>query len=174
MKIRAELNYLRISPRKVRLVADLVRGKQGLEAKRILSFTNKGAAKSLLKLLNSAIANAKDNFQLVPEDLQISGLLVNEGPKLKRWRPRARGQAYEIQKKTSHIIITLREIDKERKKIPKKILKDKKTEQPKVKEVKEEKKITKVRPGEKKERIVGARKPLAQRGIKRIFRRKAF
>ena len=111
MEVTAKLRYLRIAPRKVRLVADLVRGKSVEEATHILNFTRKRAAKPLLKLLNSAVANASHNFQLKKENLYISKILVNEGPKLKRWRPRARGMAYEIQKKTSHITLTLAEMD---------------------------------------------------------------
>jgi large subunit ribosomal protein L22 len=110
MKVVAQLNYLRIAPRKVRLVADLIRGKSVKEAKRILNFTRKKAAKPMLKLLNSAIANAKHNFNLEEDRLFISKILVNEGPKLKRWMPRARGSISEIQKKSSHIFLELEEI----------------------------------------------------------------
>jgi len=109
MEVTAKLRYLRIAPRKVRLVADLVRGKSVEEATHILNFTRKRAAKPILKLLNSAIANASHNFQLKKENLYISKIVVNEGPKLKRWRPRARGVTYEIQKKTSHITLVLAE-----------------------------------------------------------------
>ena len=119
MEVTAKLRYLRIAPRKVRLVADLVRGKSVEEATHILNFTRKRAAKPLLKLLNSAVANASHNFQLKKENLYISKILVNEGPKLKRWRPRARGVTYEIQKKTSHITLVLTEIeDKNLKPLP--------------------------------------------------------
>ncbi len=117
MEVTAKLRYLRIAPRKVRLVADLVRGKSVEEATHILNFTRKRAAKPLLKLLNSAVANASHNFQLKKENLYISKILVNEGPKLKRWRPRARGMAYEIQKKTSHITLTLAEMDNRKSKL---------------------------------------------------------
>ena len=111
MEVTAKLRYLRIAPRKVRLVADLVRGKSVEEATHILNFTRKRATKPILKLLNSAVANASHNFQLKKENLYISKILVNEGPKLKRWRPRARGVTYEIQKKTSHITLVLTEMD---------------------------------------------------------------
>lgn len=115
MPVKAELNYLRIAPRKVRLVADLIRGKPVKEAQSILEFTVKKAANPLLKLLKSAIANAKHNFNLDENKLFISKLLVNEGPKLKRIMPRARGRAATIQKKTSHIILVLDELKEERK-----------------------------------------------------------
>ena len=110
MTFQATLRYLRIAPRKVRLVADLIRGKKVLEAKTILKFTVKGAVQPILKLLNSAVANAKDKE--APDNLYISKITVNEGPKNKRWMPRARGQAYEIQKKTSHVTIVLSKIAK--------------------------------------------------------------
>lgn len=88
-------------------MADLIRGKKVEAAQTILDFTTKGAAKSLLKLLNSAAANAKNNHQLDVSALYISKITVDEGQKYKRWMPRARGQASEIQKKTSHITIIL-------------------------------------------------------------------
>jgi len=112
MEVNAKLQNLRIAPRKVRLVADLIRGKKLDEAQTILGFTRKRGSLSLLKLLGQALNNAKNNFQLDPSNLFISKILVNEGPKLKRWRPRSRGQASPIQKKTSHILIVLDEIRK--------------------------------------------------------------
>jgi len=98
-----------MAPRKVRLVADLIRGKDVKEAKEILSFCKRRAAKPLLKLLNSAIANAKHNFNLKEENLFVSKIMVDEGPRLKRIFPRARGRADTIQKKMSHITIVLEE-----------------------------------------------------------------
>lgn len=105
----AKLNYLKIAPRKVRMVADLIRGKSVEEAGAILNFTIKGAAKPMGKLLASAVANAKHNFQLDAINLYISKITVDEGPKQKRWRARARGRAAAIQKKSSHITIILDE-----------------------------------------------------------------
>ena len=101
MVIVAKLRYLRIAPRKVRLVVDLIKGKAIEEAQTILNFTVKKATQPLVKLLNSAVANAKNNFQLEESNLYISRITVDEGPKYKRWRARARGIASEIQKKTS-------------------------------------------------------------------------
>jgi len=124
MIVAAKLNYLRIAPRKVRLLADLVRGKSVGEARTVLRFTIKKGTQPLLKLLNSAAANAKNNLKLNEADLFISKIEVNEGPKYKRWRPRARGQAYEIQKKTSHINLFLSEV--KGKKTKKKVKKTKK------------------------------------------------
>ncbi|MFH1780502.1 MAG: 50S ribosomal protein L22 [Candidatus Nealsonbacteria bacterium] len=107
MKIKASLNKLRISARKVRLVADMVRGKSAQKAAAILSFTTKKAAHPILKLLNSALANAKNNMKLDSAALFVEKIEVNDGPKYKRMRTRARGQGFEIQKKTSHIIMVL-------------------------------------------------------------------
>ncbi len=120
MTVTAKLQYLRIAPRKVRLVADAIRGKSIEEARNILRFTVKKGAPPLLKLLNSAAANAKNNPKLAEADFYISKIEVNEGPKYKRFRPRARGQAYEIQKKTSHINLVLDEV-KTKKKTAKKV-----------------------------------------------------
>ncbi|MCD6148830.1 50S ribosomal protein L22 [bacterium] len=110
MPVRAKLRNLRIAPRKVRMVADLIRRKPVVEAENILKFTVKRAAPVILKLLNSAVANAKNNFKMEKDNLYIQRILVDEGPKMKRWLPRARGKADEIQKKTSHITIILDEI----------------------------------------------------------------
>ncbi len=111
MKVDAKLNYLRIAPRKVRLVADSIRGRKVNEAEYRLRFTPKRASGPVSKLLNSAIANAEHNFDLKKDNLYISEIRVDEGPTLKRWRPRARGAANQIQKKTSHITIVLEEIE---------------------------------------------------------------
>ncbi|MBC7074074.1 50S ribosomal protein L22 [Candidatus Parcubacteria bacterium] len=109
MEVKAHLRYLRIAPRKVRLVADLIRGKDIREAEKILAFCKKKAAKPLLKLLKSAIANATHNFNLKEENLFVEKILVNEGPRLKRIFPRARGSSDILQKKMSHVTIILNE-----------------------------------------------------------------
>lgn len=113
MEIKASLNYFRMSPRKVRLVADLIRGMEANRAKAELYFLRKRAGRSLLKLLNSALANAKNNFELKPErmnKLYIKSIEVNEAPTLKRFRAVAMGAAHPIDKRTSHIKIVLDEI----------------------------------------------------------------
>jgi large subunit ribosomal protein L22 len=112
MEVKANLRYLRMAPRKVRLLADLIRGKSAKEAEKILSFTTKRAALPLLKLLKSAMANAKHNFNLDEENLFVSKILVNEGPRLKRIFPRARGRADIKQKKMSHVTLILSELPK--------------------------------------------------------------
>ncbi len=116
MPTTVKLRYLRITPRKVRLVADLIRNKSVEEAQTILNFTIKKAVGPLTKLLKSAVASAKNNFHLEESNLRVSKITIDEGPKYKRWMPRARGQAYEIQKKTSHITLVLDEIVKKPKK----------------------------------------------------------
>lgn len=110
MQSTSTLRYLRIAPRKVRLVADLIKGKNVAEAKAILKYATKGAAEPLQKTLQSAIAGATHNLQLQEGNLYVSKVTVSEGPKLKRYRPRARGRAYPIQKKTSHITVIVDEI----------------------------------------------------------------
>lgn len=168
MPVTAKLRYLRIAPRKVRLVADLVRGKKVEEAQTILNFTTKKASLPLSKLLKQGIANAKNNFQMEPANLFISKIIVDEGPKYKRWQARARGQAYEIQKKTSHITLVFDEIVKKPKKV-KRVRKPKAIEKPKEK-IEKAPKLEK--PKLKPELEI--RKPKIERGLKRIFRRKAF
>jgi len=111
-EIKAKLKYLRIAPRKVRLVADLIRGRKAEEAAVILKFIAKRAAKPISKLLHSALANAENNFQAKAEKLYISKITVDEAPKMKRWRARSRGRSMQIQKKSSHITIILEEEEK--------------------------------------------------------------
>ncbi len=107
MPITAKLRHLRISPRKVRLVTDLVKGLSVEEAEKQLKFLNKKAARPVLKLLNSAIANAQHNASLAKEILYVKDITVEPGPTLKRWRPRAMGRSAPIMKRTSHINIIL-------------------------------------------------------------------
>ena len=107
MQSVATLRNLRIAPRKVRLIADLIRGKSIREAETILRFTTKKGTDAFSKLLKAAIAAAKLRFDVQENQLYIERLFVNEGSKLKRQRARSRGQAFEIQKKTSHITLVL-------------------------------------------------------------------
>lgn len=113
MQVKAHLNNLRISPRKVRLVIDLIKGMDVGEAKVQLEFMDKKSAGPILKLLNSAIANARNNFSLNQDNLYVSSVTANEGPILKRWMPRAMGRAAAIKKRTSNITIVLGEKKKE-------------------------------------------------------------
>lgn len=109
MEAKAIARYVRLTPRKARLVADVVRGKSALQALDILTFTNKKAAGVLKKTLASAIANATNNFNMNEENLYISKVTIDEGPMLKRVMPRAMGRADIIQKKTSHVTIVVAE-----------------------------------------------------------------
>ncbi|BDZ30370.1 50S ribosomal protein L22 [Lactiplantibacillus sp. WILCCON 0030] len=105
----ATAKTVRIAARKVRLVVDLIRGKSVAEALAILKFTPRGGSPVVEKVLLSAVANAENNFDLDREDLVVSEAFVNEGPTLKRFRPRAKGSASPINKRTSHITITVTE-----------------------------------------------------------------
>lgn len=176
MTVTAKLNYLRIAPRKVRLVADLIRGKSVEEAQAILDFTIGKSVHPLSKLLKSALASATHNFQLDLANLYISKIMIDEGPKLKRWRPRARGQAYEIQKKTSHITLLLDEIAKTSKKIKvrKRTGKPEKIEASETSEKKPQEPVAAKPVKSKFKPKFETFKPKIEKGIKRIFRRKAF
>lgn len=105
----ATAKTVRIAPRKVRLVTDLIRGKSIGEAISILKFTPNGAATAVEKVLMSAIANAEHNYDLDLESLYVSEAFANEGPTMKRFRPRAKGSASPINKRTSHITIVVSE-----------------------------------------------------------------
>jgi large subunit ribosomal protein L22 len=168
MPVVAKLNYLRIAPRKVRLVADLIRGKSVGEAQAILSFTIKKGSSPLLKLLSSAAASARNNFQLEESNLYVSKIKVDEGPKYKRFFPRARGQAYEIQKKTSSITLVLDMIEKRKLQRLRQTAKVKEPEKAAESEKVSKTEKPKLRP---KAEVL---KPKAGKGIKRIFRRKSF
>ena len=109
MESKAYLNYVRISPRKVSVVLDLIRGKDVKLAKAILEQTPKAACEHLLKLLKSAMANAENNHDMDVASLYVAECYVNQGPTLKRIRPRAQGRAFRINKKTSHITLVLKE-----------------------------------------------------------------
>lgn len=106
---QATAKTVRIAARKVRLVIDLIRGKSIAEALAILQFTPRGASPVVAKVLNSAVANAENNFDLDRQDLVVSEAYVNEGPTLKRFRPRAKGSASPINKRTSHITVVVSE-----------------------------------------------------------------
>ena len=106
---RTHLKYARISPRKVKIVCDLIRGKDTKMARAILKNTPKAASELMLKLLNSAVANAENNHDMDPDNLFVSETYANPGPILKRMMPRAQGRGFRINKRTSHITIVVRE-----------------------------------------------------------------
>jgi large subunit ribosomal protein L22 len=105
--VRASARYVRVAPRKARLVADQVRGLPVPEARTLLDFSARGAAHDIGKLIASAAANAEANHELVADELRIAEINVDEGPTLKRWRARARGRATRVDKKTAHVSVAL-------------------------------------------------------------------
>ena len=110
-KAEATLKYARISSRKVKIVADLIKGKDVDEALAIVKFTPKASSEVIEKLLKSAIANAENNHGMKHEKLYVAEIYANQGPTLKRIRPAAKGSAVRIRKRTSHITIVLKERD---------------------------------------------------------------
>jgi ribosomal protein L22 len=111
--VRASARYLRSSPRKVRQVADQVRGLQIDDARALLQFSPKGAARDVANVIDSAAANAENNHDLIADDLEIAEIFVDEGPTLRRWRARARGRATRIDRRTCHLSVALTPMDEE-------------------------------------------------------------
>jgi len=109
MEAKAIARYVRISPRKVGIVCDLIRGKSVAQANAILMATPKAASEVMLKVLKSAASNAENNHQMDPEKLYVSAACADPGPIIKRMRPRAQGRGYRINKRTSHITIAVAE-----------------------------------------------------------------
>ena len=109
MEAKAVAKYVRVAPRKVRVVMDLIRGKNVAEAFAILKFTPKVGADVIEKVLKSAVANAENNFDMNVDKLYVSSAFVDQGPTLKRIHPRSRGQAFRILKRTSHVTVVVEE-----------------------------------------------------------------
>ncbi|HJR92759.1 MAG TPA: 50S ribosomal protein L22 [Acidimicrobiia bacterium] len=109
MKVRAQARFIRQSPYKVRRVLDLIRGLPVEEAERVLEFTSRAAAEPIRKVLRSAVANAEHNHALDADELFVAEAFADEGPTLRRFRPRARGRATRIRKRTSHITVAVAE-----------------------------------------------------------------
>ena len=194
MEVKAQLNNYRRSPRKVRLVAKMIAGLDAAAAENQLRFAIKGSAVDILKLLQSAVANAENNFGLDKANLYIKSARVDEGANLKRWLPRAHGRASLILKRTSYIEIVLKEKveGQGRKKVKKQEIKEvslkemKKPLAEKAEKPEEEKKIQ--RPGartiksdedvkerEEKEFLDEKKKSESSKGfLKRVFRRKSM
>jgi large subunit ribosomal protein L22 len=107
MEVRATAKYVRVQPRKVRIIADEIRGTRATHSAALLRYHPSKSAKALHKVLLSAMANAQENHGLSPEDLKIATIMVDEGPRLKRMRARAMGRGYRIMKKTSHITVVV-------------------------------------------------------------------
>src|SRR6266480_6037556 len=112
MEARASAKYVRVSPRKVRRVVDMIRGQHVLEASRRLQFSPLGASRTVNKVLKSAVANAEQNPGIIEENLVVKRAWVDEGPTLKRFRPRAYGRATQIRKRTSHITLVVESLEK--------------------------------------------------------------
>ena len=113
MKVRAHARYIRQSPYKVRRVLDLIRGLPVEEAEQVLAFTPRAASEPITKVLKSAVANAEHNHALDASELFVAEAYANEGPTLKRYRPRARGRATQIKKRMSHITIVVADREEE-------------------------------------------------------------
>jgi ribosomal protein L22 len=109
--VRATAKYVRVAPRKARLVADQVRGMHIEQARALLAFSPRGAAQDIQKLINSAAANAENNHDLIGDEMRITTITVDEGPTLRRFRPRALGRATPINKRTSHIAVALTPVE---------------------------------------------------------------
>jgi large subunit ribosomal protein L22 len=107
MAVRAQAKYVRVAPRKAREVVDLIRGKSVADARTALVFANRGSAKIVAKVLNSAVANAENNDNLSAADLYVKEAFVDEGPTLKRWQFRAMGRVNRIRKRSSHITVAV-------------------------------------------------------------------
>jgi len=109
--VRASARYVRIAPRKARLIADQVRGLHIEKARALLQFSPRGAAQDIHKLIDSAAANAENNHDLIGDEMRVSSITVDEGPTLRRFRPRAMGRATPINKRTSHIAVALTPVE---------------------------------------------------------------
>ena len=113
MEAKASMKYVRTSPRKMRRVVDMVRGQHVEEARRILRFSPLGASKDVGKLLDSAVANAEQNPGIVAQNLVVDRIFVDEGPTLRRFRPRAYGRATRVRKRTSHVTVVVESMGEE-------------------------------------------------------------
>jgi ribosomal protein L22 len=109
--VKASARYVRIAPRKARLIADLVRGMHIEKARALLQFSPRGAAQPIHKLIDSAAANAENNHDLIGDEMRVASITVDEGPTLRRFRPRAMGRATPINKRTSHIRVALTPVE---------------------------------------------------------------
>lgn len=177
METKATLRYLRVAPRKVRQVADLVRGKSVLDALAMLEFTSKRGSDPVRKLLVNAIASLENTLQVKKDAFHVHSIIVHEGPKYKRWMPRARGQASPLQKKTSHVVLVLsapdekvEKIGKSSETIPKKEVKEKEKARGEDTKDTKEKNIPTHR---QQDRMEEAKPNIEAPAHKKIFRRKS-
>jgi large subunit ribosomal protein L22 len=133
-EVKAVAKWVRMSPRKARLVVEHIRGRSVPEARTVLAFTQRAAAREIEKVLSSAVANAEANHDLDGDALVVSAAYVDEGPVMKRWRPRARGRAARIRKPTCHITVKLTTVERAPEPAPKA---EPKAEEPKAEEPKQ-------------------------------------
>jgi large subunit ribosomal protein L22 len=174
MEVKAQLKGLRIAPRKVRRISAVLRGLDAARARERLNHLAAGSSVALKKLLDSALANAQSNFRMVKENMFVKEVIVNEGRKLKRFRPKGFGSASPIEKKTSHITILLAEKVAGLKAEP-----SKKKEEPELSEAKERKVVERTRREEIKPEV---KKEIGKKGVfggikglgRKFFRRKAI
>jgi large subunit ribosomal protein L22 len=143
-EVRAVAKWVRLSPQKARDVLKHIRGRSVPEARTVLAFTTRAAAREIEKVLRSAVANAEENHGLVGDELVVGAAYADEGPVLKRWRPRARGRVARIRKPTCHITIRLVQVEQK----PAAKLPAKSAEEPKAEEKAETRRRTKTKPEE--------------------------
>jgi large subunit ribosomal protein L22 len=146
-EVKAVAKWVRMSPRKARLVVEHIRGRSVPEARTVLAFTPRAAAREIEKVLSSAVANAEANHDLDGDELVVSAAYVDEGPVMKRWRPRARGRAARIRKPTCHITVKLTTVERAPEPAPKP---EPKAEEPKAEEPKQKPAPRKKAPAKKK------------------------
>ena len=146
-EVKAVAKWVRMSPRKARLVIEHIRGRSVPEARTVLAFTQRAAAREIEKVLSSAVANAEANHDLDGDELVVSAAYVDEGPAMKRWRPRARGRAARIRKPTCHITVKLTTVERAPEPAPKA---EPKAEEPKTEEPKQKPAPRKKTPAKKK------------------------
>ena len=146
-EVQAVAKWVRMSPRKARLVIEHIRGRSVPEARTVLAFTQRAAAREIEKVLSSAVANAEANHDLDGDELVVAAAYVDEGPAMKRWRPRARGRAARIRKPTCHITVKLTTVERAPEPAPKA---EPKAEEPKGEEPKQKPAPRKKAPAKKK------------------------
>ena len=146
-EVKAVAKWVRMSPRKARLVVEHIRGRSVPEARTVLAFTQRAAAREIEKVLSSAVANAEANHDLDGDELVVSAAYVDEGPVMKRWRPRARGRAARIRKPTCHITVKLTTVERAPESAPKT---EPKAEESKAEEPKQKPAPRKKAPAKKK------------------------
>ncbi len=146
-EVKAVAKWVRMSPRKARLVIEHIRGRSVPEARTVLAFTQRAAAREIEKVLSSAVANAEANHDLDGDELVVAAAYVDEGPAMKRWRPRARGRAARIRKPTCHITVKLTTVERAPEPAPKA---EPKAEEPKGEEPKQKPAPRKKAPAKKK------------------------